>query len=352
MRRRASRCSRCTHLALSLATGACLSVAQPARAQSQAAGQPLEDATPLEDLVWLEFAWPVGLSADVDMEQRMVRGEGGGESDVTMRSRYRMTVRDHPRGLAVDHSGATLVGLDAVPPLEAEDPLAAMYESLPELSSTFIVSDDGMLLDVEGLERGTEALRRALEPVSEELRDVPGAEAVNEMLAASLSVDAMKATAAELWASMVWFWAWEEFEPDSVYTFAAEVPSPVMPDLIVPMAYEVGFLRRVPCLEGAAADSCVHLEARTFPDPATMAGFIEDFAGRLASLLADTVALGVDAYEQENRFGVTLEPASMIPYEFRMSRRARVRLSVDGEPSTSLRIDETVLRFRYGAPVD
>ncbi len=352
MRCRADRRSLPFLAAFSLAASACLLSGQPAGAQSRPTTDQVAGSTAADEAVWLEFAWPVGLSADVDMEQHVVRGEDEDASDVTTRSRFRMTVRDHPRGLAVDLSGARLVGFEAVPPVAEADPVAAVYRALAEMSSTYIVTDDGMLLDVEGLERGTETLRRALEPVAGELGERPGAAAVKELLAASLSVDALEASAADLWASLVWFWAWEEFRWDSVYTFTADVPSPAVSDLVVPMAYEVGFLRMVPCYEGAAPDSCVHLEARTSPDTEAMATFMGELAGRLAATMSDSVAIVVDAYEQENSFAVTLEPSSMIPHEFRMSRRARVRLSVGGRSDGSSRLDEVVLRFRYATPLD
>lgn len=302
------------------------------------------------DAVWLEFAWPVGLSADVEATQRIVRRRGGSDSDVTVRSRYRMTVRDHPRGLAVHHSDGALTGLQSEPQLDSDDPLVAMLEDLSELTSTYIVSDDGMLLDVEGLERGTEALREAFEPLGGEPDRVPGALTPAEPRGASISADAVKAAVAERWGSMVWFWAWEEFQPDSVYTFTAEVPSPMMPELIVPMEYRIGFLRLVACHEGAAPDSCVHVEARTVPDPAGVPDFLERFVAGLAGAHGEE-SFQVDAYDQESRFGVTLEPATMIPHEFRMTRSVSVATTENGESDLDTRFDETVLTFHYGAPI-
>ncbi|HUG02363.1 MAG TPA: hypothetical protein VML95_10890, partial [Longimicrobiales bacterium] len=297
--------------------------------------------------VWLEFAWPVGLSADVEATQRIVRRRGGADSDVTVRSRYRMTVRDHPRGLAVDHSDGALTGFQSDPPLDSDDPLVATLEDLSDLTSTYIVSDDGMLLDVEGLERGTEALREAFEPLVGEPDRVPGAAAPTERRGAAISADAVKAAVAERWGSMVWFWAWEEFQPDSVYTFTAEVPSPMMPELIVPMEYRIGYLRLVACHEGAAPDSCVHVEARTVPDPASASDFLERFVAELAGSHGEE-SFQVDAYDQESRFGVTLEPATMIPHEFRMTRSVSVATTENGESDLDTRFDETVLTFHYG----
>lgn len=291
--------------------------AASAEAQQQAAPAAVLDSARAAAPVWLEFAWPVGMAADVDVTRRVTLMGIDADSEVTVHSRFRMTVRDHPRGLAVDRSEARVVRIDDAPNANDARPEIDLDESPPEPGSTYIVSDDGMLLDVEG-------------SPSEDVR----------------------AMAAELWASLVWFWAWEEFAPDSVYRFASDAPSPLRPSLSVPVLYEFGSLRRVPCFQGAPAESCVHVEAQVSSEPDAQPAFLRALADSLAAAADGGNAFTLDSYEQESAFSVTLEPASMIPHEFRMRRGFALVTSEGEERAEAGRIDELVLSFHYAPPPD
>ncbi|HSM36434.1 MAG TPA: hypothetical protein VK837_08575 [Longimicrobiales bacterium] len=307
---------RATTLALLCAWPALL----PASAQTPDAAahetQPASDGA--GEPVLLEFAWPEGLTAEVEMRQRRVEGHDGQESDVTTRSRYRMTVRAHPRGLAITYGDGRLLEVDGQPPDESVGAVGTALASLAGAGTTYVVSEDGMLLEVE---------------------DAGGA-----------SEQALAATAAERWNSMVWFWAWEEFEPEAVYAFEADAPSPLLPGVAVPMEYRLGFLRRVPCYAGAPADSCVAVEGQTTSDREVVRGLVARYLEGLVQALGEAPEVDVEDARQESLFSVVLEPATMIPHEFRTSRSMSMRVRVGQESNTTTQIDEIILSFRYPAP--
>lgn len=303
------------------------------------------------EAVWLEFAWPVGLAAEVDVDRRILRRIGGADSVVTMRSRYRMTVRAHPRGLAIAHTDGELTSFEADPELPPDNPMRAVFAGLLGEDATYIVSPDGMLLEVEGLDRSAEAMRGALAPQSGD--SAVAAARAEHAGAAALSTGMLESAAAEQWGSLVWFWAWEEFRPDSVYTFSAEVPNPIVPGAGIDLQYRVGFLRFVPCVEAAAPDSCVRVETRARPTADALAALAEGWAS-VAADAAGADPAAVSSFDQERTFSVVLEPSTMVPYEFRSVQSLTAATNVNGTAGRDERVDETVMTFRYaeqaGAP--
>lgn len=333
--------------ALTLASGA--AVPSPAVPQQDTAAH--QETVPQQDTaahqgVWLEFAWPVGLSADVETARRIVRRGGGEDSDVTVASRYRMTVRDHPRGLAIDHTRGEVTSIEAEPELPADHPLRALHAGLAGVDATYIVSSDGMLLAVEGVERGADALDP--DPASA-AGDSVAAAPPRALASSQVSDGLLESIAGEQWGAMIWFWAWEEFHTDSVYSFHAERPSPTAPGADASFEYRVGFLRHVPCRAGDPPASCVRLEARARPT----ADALQQMAEGWALAIADGEGIGsaeATSFDQESTFSVVLEPSTMVPHEFRMRSSITAATTVDGTPTLDERVDETVMTFRYPGP--
>jgi hypothetical protein len=301
--------------------------------------------------ILLEFAWPEGLTAEVEMRQRRVEGHDGHETDITTRSRYRMTVRGHPRGLAIIQDDGRLLEVNGQPPGESVGPVGAALASLAGAGTTYVVSEDGMLLEVADAGRTAEAIQRALEPHLEQA-SADASQSLRTLFEGAATEQSLTAAAAERWNSMVWFWAWEEFEPDAVYAFEADAPSPLLPGVSVPMEYRLGFLRRVPCYEGAPADSCVAVEGQTTSDRDAVVALVARYLEGLARALGDAPDVDVQEARQESLFSVVLEPATMIPHEFRTSRSMSMRVRVGEESNTTTQVDEIILSFRYSTPLD
>jgi hypothetical protein len=328
-----------------------LSSAPVAAAQNAVTASPAAVAQDVVDqaaAVTLEFAWPVGLSADVETEHRIVRRDRSQSLDVTVDGHYRMTVREHPRGLAVVQTDGAVTAVRSDPELPRDDSFR-LIGSLPVVDATYIISDDGRLLEVEGMERSTAALRDAFAQILAGADTASGPWPFAGPAGASLSAEALRSAAVERWGAMIWFWAWEEFRPDSVYTFTAEVTDPALPSEKVPVRYRVGFLQEVACRADAAPASCVQVEARVRPDPEALARMRERWASAAAEA-AGAPSASVTAFDFEILISVILEPSTMVPHEFRTRQATTAETTVDGTSGVDERLDETVTTFLYGSP--
>jgi hypothetical protein len=301
----------------------------------------------IDSVLMLMFEWEPGLSAEVEMAQRMVRQGEGNDSDVTMRSTFRMDVSEHESGLLVLNHDGRLVGIESDPELPPDNFLHDLYSALSGVDAGYIVSLDGEFLDVVGADEAAEAFRAAMAPVfdsgaaQEEL--APLMQTFEQMLTPEL----MRVSAADQWGGMIWTWAWEEFEIGAVYSLEGEAPSPLLPDIMIPMEYELGFLERVPCEEGSEdARGCVRLELYSYPDPESVMAFMDEFMRRVGPLMEEG-AIEFKSFEQENHLVVVLDPMTMVPFRYRTSKSISGVMAQDGTDGSFSRLDETELTFRY-----
>ncbi len=292
------------------------------------------------------FDWPVGLQAAVDVTQRMVRLGTGADSDVTVLSRYVMDVEPHERGLAVRNRDGGLLEIQSDPPLADEDPLRLLYGAIAGVDMAYIVSGEGELLDVEGSEAAASAFRSVFGSIMDSVEVAPELQALAQAFQQMMTPEAMMASAADQWGGLVTAWAFDEFEEDMYYEFQADEPSPLMPDVMISMQYEMGFLQWVPCEESSPEPSCVSLELYSYPDPEDISGFMRTWVERMKAALGDG-SIEFEAFEQVNHIRIVAEPSTLIPYHYATSKSIEGVVLENGAPSSFSRLDETVLSFRY-----
>ncbi len=313
---------------------------------SAPAGAGAQDVATDGEVVLLEFGWAPGLEASVSMEQRILREGQSTDTDIRISTRYNMTVAEHPSGLVVSSTDGVLISMDSNVPLAPDNPLRLMYDGLSGIDQGYVLSPHGELLDVEGKEQAAAAFRAALAPVLDSASMVPEMQGLVQSFETMLTPDAMVASAAEFWNALVWTWAWEEYEVGIVYEVETEEPSPLMPNLMIPMRYELGFLEVVACPDAEESNGCVRLELRSYPDPAVIQEFMTTFMDQLGA--ADQgVELEIEEYEQENRIVLVTQPESLIPYSMEITKSIRGVMSENGETAEFNRLDSTALTFEY-----
>lgn len=323
-------------------------LALPSAAYAHQQGPQLPDSLDEPDApILLEFGWQPGMTATVEVAQRTLRrGQGASDTDMTLRSTYRMEVAEHDEGLLVRNFGGSLREMVSDPPMQPGNPLRLMFEAMQGIESAYVVSADGELLEVRGGDEAAAAFRASLSPLFD---SIGGQEELAPMVATFeglVSPDAMTASATEQWMGMVWVWAWEELEEGAVYAFEGEEPSPLVPDVVIPMDYEMGFLEYVPCTEESTASECVQVELYSYPDPEAVKELMARWVERMGALMQGA-SLVFDEFDQENRIQVVLNPTDLVPYAYRTSKLVRGVIREDGEASEFARLDESELLFRY-----
>lgn len=305
-----------------------------------------QDSIPAVGGVFIEFAWMPGTEARVSTTQRTVRTGQGTDTDMTVTGRHRMVVSEHADGLLVSQVDPEIVSVESDPPLEDGNPMLAMYQTLGGIELAYIVSEDGELLDLLGADQAAQAFRTLMAPVLDSANAIPEAQGMVQLLEGVLSEEALFNAAAEHWGAMVWTWAWEEFEEGAAYEFETDEPSPLLPDISVPMRHELGYLDWVPCGRSGENPACVRLTLRSRPATDNLEELMTELFSRMGAAFGDAT-IGFDEFEQENLVEVVIEPSTLLPHYMLKSKTIRGVIRAEGEPQAFSRLDSTEYVFEY-----
>jgi len=333
---------------LAIAAAACASAPTRVETPVQAPALQTDSTLAQPTVVVPEFGWRPGVAARVQQAQRIVRKSEGGGTDISMRSSYAMVVEAHDQGLLVRNYDGQLLDMTSDPPSPADDELEAMYRALSGVKAAYVVSEDGELLELEGVDEAAAAFRSALVSALDSVAETEEMAPLMEMFEGMLSPAAMFSLAEEQWNGMIWNWAWEEFEEGAVYEATSEEPSPLVPDVAFPMEYEFGFLEFVPCRPQEQEPRCVSLEMYAYPDSEAAKEIMAAFFQRMGAAMQGATLL-VDEFVQVNHIAVVLDPVNMLPYAYHASKSIEGVISENGKANPFSRLDQTELTFEYVA---
>ena len=109
--------------------------------------------------------------------------------------------------------------------------------------------------------------------------------------------------------------------------YDSEEPSPVVPDLMVPMRTTFGAVRREPCEAGRAVDSCVQMQVRSVVAP----GGMQVVMKRLLDGMKELQGLTYERFDVTTEVLTTLEPATMRPYRATQTKTAEFTMAIPGK---------------------
>lgn len=268
------------------------------------------------EIVTLRFDWPEGLSAQIDFSQRRIQRRGIGADTLDMTATYRMRVEKHPRGLLMRTEGTEPIRLSDTN-ADRESLMRDLVVRLNSLVLSSIVSEDGTLLDVEGLGRMRDAAWVSLEPLMRELG--PLAPEFRKIMQEVMSDEVMLAAANEDWNAIVGFWVDAELEAGWTYESQFDAPLMMYPERVIPYDQEFSFYGRVDCDTGEAFSTgdCVELFLTTRPNETALAAAIAEI---LPPLLVDGQPVGGPRMRLEVEHYVKLraEPDGLLPHVVEM----------------------------------
>lgn len=303
--------------------------------QGQAGADPVAP-----DIVTLSFDWPVGMAARVTGSQHRAKGSGEAADTTRMEFSYDLRVREHPRGRRIDFEGFHMPGVTAESGLEAR-----VASALGALTPSYVISLEGDLVDVTGLDE----VRAMAESVLRPVLDSVGSPALEGYVAQALSREVLMAQAAEEWTSLVAAWVGAEWELGQAYELETEQALPMLGGELVPFRYEFGVLDRVACTAGEAEARCVELIMRSWPDPTAIGEFVEKFTSDLMREAAGAEAPEVVMKDLsiDNEVVLVAEPATLIPYALTITRQTRTTVEAGGveEEASETRVQS--YRYEY-----
>jgi hypothetical protein len=274
------------------------------------------------DVLSLAFGWTAGTKARVVSRIRRNRLRDGVTDSTEIVSTYQLECVEHPEGLRVDYHGFALVDEEA-------DDSTSLTESerLAQLASTMmpslVLSTDGELLRVEGIEAIQDGLERLLEPIRE--GDPEIAIALSELFARAISKEALESRVSEQWSALVGFWSRAELELGVTYEMESESKHPLFPGTMLPFRFRFWAETRTACAENGDPAACVELRMVSFPDPDVLRGILDQMVGPPGSATYEELHV-------ENSVRLLTEPESLLPHRIDVLRTTWGTIRTPGEP--------------------
>lgn len=291
---------------------------------SQAAPRPAPDA--------LRFNWPKDLTARVETEKTRERSTGT-TTTTTNKYSYRMRALPHPDGLVVRYDEFKFDGA-------AAPEVAAFAEMLASIVPNLVVDPEGAFLRVEDItplrNTVTELLRRGLK--GEELPPK-----MADLVSRLTSEEVLSSLAGQEWQQLVGVWqdlpiSSEKFEVD------VEEPSPVWPDVKIPMKVSGGMVEKSTCTRNGTARACAVFETRSAVDQPTAQALMQ----RMLEGAKNMPAVRFETFDVVTVVRVKLETETMVPHTLTSTKTVQVSATPAGEGRQEIKqVDRRTSRFEY-----
>ena len=286
--------------------------------------------------VAVTFNWPVGLTATVEAERTRTRTTPAGPQSQGSGLRYRMRVDAHPRG--------RVIGFDSFEPLRTvftRDQRAEFEEILARMLPSVIVSPKGEFLGVTDLSKMRAFLRGMLEDMKAKSASVPpDAQTIIDGLT---SEEVLTNLAAQDWELFAGVWAGYRGKIGEFTEADSEEPSPVVPDLMIPMRTRFGAARQAPCEPGRPADSCVVMELRSSVAPGGMETVMKALMGNAAAAQGVTF----ERFDVVTEITAIVDPATARPYRITHVRRTDMTMRIGARAETVAQTEQRTYRVSY-----
>ena len=297
------------------------------------------------DTVALRFDWPVGLTAFVETERSTHTTGPRGPSSTTVRMTYRIDVEEAQDGRLIrrgeiraeDPESGQIYPLDQLP-----EPLASQ---LTAVFPSFVVSDEGQLVRLEGIEPVIEEAQRKLES---RLAELPPESAEAKVLAATrVSEEHLLEAAREHWDQLAGAWAGASLVAGESYQRKDRLVVPALGGLRILSRVEFGVGQGVPCGEETTAANCVEIEVHSRPVPEALAELEQVMRER--SQAATPGGRGaLESFEIEESSYLVAEPATLIPHYLETTTKFRATLRRPGEAEIAVAdLDQTIYRYHW-----
>jgi hypothetical protein len=296
----------------------------PPKPRDPSAASPQPAAAAVLSPTELRFDWPEGLDVRVDTERsKEVQGGPRPRPPVSVKAFYRMRVQPHAEGLVVRSQDFDF-GANPLSPSDA----TSLDAIVGTLAPSIIVSRAGEFLRIED----TTAVKNALDEMTRPMRQQASLPPQFSQLVQQLTSDEfLNALAASDWNSMIGNWT--DFPvKDGRFEETVEEPTPIMPDVNLPMTIVMKSVEQAECTRGAARYACGTFELTSRVD---QSGF-EAVMKRLLGGMKELEGLRYEELDIVTVIRVKLEIGTMLPHQYSMTKTVKVRMSMPGEQPVSM----------------
>lgn len=308
---------------------------------AQTAAAPPAAAAP-GDTVRLAFGWPAGTKAQVSASRYRERVNGASADTSVAHATYELALEAAGDGYLVRYGGFRAAG-----PAAPDPGVEAVASRLATLVPSYRVSRAGefQALNDPGALRA--AIDSMLAPVRAELRTQNPE--IDRLLASMLSDEMLAASAAEDWNVLVGAWVGAEFEVGSAYGAEVTEHLPLFGGIELPMTYELGAVRRLPCDSSDAGAGCVELQMITRPAPDAVREVVDRLFAAMQSPEATEAARSAE-FDVENTVVLVARPETLLPYHLVVTKEVKLAMTIGGKRDDAYQLDIREQRFRYARP--
>jgi hypothetical protein len=261
------------------------------------------------EVVALNFGWEPGLSMLVEKRGYSERTSGERADTTAVSLNYRIEVGRLPSGMLIHTTDFDFDWATGGGETEEEVGFRSALMRLANLSPDYIVDDEG---NFEAL-AGAQALRDSILTVLRELssRDEDFDPTVWQSVEEMISPETTEMFAAQEWTQLVGTWIGLEADIGHVYEYWDRAPSPVLPEIEVPMLVLVAATERCPCTERDFRNDCVKLVMTAHSDPEVSRQIMMTFFSQLPD---SSVIPAFEPPTIRNSVALITEIETMIPH--------------------------------------
>ena len=290
------------------------------------------------DTVRLRFGWRPGMQAWVDYKTSRTRVGGGRDLRTQAAFKWRLSVNAHEGGLAVRTDSVRFVGAPGGVPAEA------LAQRLAVMAPVYLVSKEGEFIGLQDVAGFRASMAALVDSLLATTPDVPAdARATFDRI---YSEAVVQATAAESWNAMVGSWMLGDLEVGELYVAEMSAPSPVMPQVEIPLALEFSVVKRLPCQKSERLD-CVEITLSSQPDSIKAREAMAKFIASLGATGSEQLQAAIQGARSEARLTAVMRPDGLRPESVDVTKRVTVSGEEAGKRVTLVQDDVKTYRFRW-----
>lgn len=192
----------------------------------------------------------------------------------------------------------------------------------------------------------------AIDAGLEQVKTPDGKQRFRSLMESFMTREAIDVYARQIWDVMVGSWAGAEFFERDPLTTEGSQALPMLGNTEVKFTYTFQLLERVAC-PGDLRESpprCVHLQLKTWPDPADIRKIIDEFVKRAAPADKKIPDGMLTDLRIENVMDVITDPNTLKPHSGSIVKRAEVSLIDEGKEETLRQTGTTSVEYRHESP--
>ncbi|MGA8262041.1 MAG: hypothetical protein WB783_17660 [Arenicellales bacterium] len=302
---------------------------------------------PASNVVELKFAWPVGLAGTATTDSLRIQRRGDKAVTFEVTDETSFTLESADRGLLLRFSGIRMNTRITPESPGQQGELQKLFQVLSAMQPSYIVSPQGKLVDVAGLDKFRESILAQLDKYGSSLLKTARPR-VKALVMKQFSRDELLALISADWNRLVGHWVGAALRLGATYQVNSSSPRiPLLGNITLPGQYVFGATRRVPCGDTGTAVKCVELHMTSQLDPGKTAAALRKYTREAAK----QTGAGVDRIKSVRmKFDLILvtEPSTLIPHDTTsVTRTVVTTIDSDGRRSTSYDTRSVTVHYHY-----